>query len=316
MKLLDLGVGERAGAFHITQIFARCAAWRQSNYTGIVSALMAKRIGFVDYKLENFHANVYLKAFRTQLKDRGATVAGCYALDEEDGRTWARKNEVTYFAEPAQLNAAVDCFMILAPSNPEKHLELCQRVFQFGKPTYVDKTFAPDLATAKTIFDLADKHGVPVQTTSALRYTNVQAHAKGTKVQHMTAWGGGSSFEEYAIHPVEMAISVLGPRVKSLMRRGEGKYSQLLVNFDGDRTATVNVYATEGTPYAAAVTDEKGTKLIEVITAKLFVDTAAAVLDFLESGKPNIDRAESLAIRAILDGAALPTAREKFISLE
>ena len=33
--------------------------------------------------------------------------------------------------------------------------------------------------------------------------------------------------------------------------------------------------------------------------------SAAAVLDFLESGKPNIDRAESLAIRKILDAAAL-----------
>jgi len=273
------------------------------------------RIGFVDYKLENFHANVFLKAYRTQLKERGATVSGCHALDEDEGRAWAKKNDVPYFDDPTQLNGAVDAYMVLAPSNPEKHLELCQRVFQFGKPTYVDKTFAPDLATARTIFDLADKHGVPVQTTSALRYTNVQTHAKGRAVRHMTAWGGGSSFEEYAIHPVEMVISVMGPKVSSLMRRGDGKYSQLLLNFDGERTATVNVYATEGTPYAAAVTDEKGTELIKIETSKLFVDTAAAVLDFLERGKPNIDRAESLAIRRILDGAAKPEAREKFISL-
>lgn len=42
-----------------------------------------------------------------------------------------------------------------------------------------------------------------------------------------------------------------------------------------DRSATVNVYATEGTPFTAAVTDEKGTKLIDVETSRLFVDTAA-----------------------------------------
>ncbi|MGB7158530.1 MAG: Gfo/Idh/MocA family oxidoreductase [Tepidisphaeraceae bacterium] len=281
---------------------------------------MAKRIGFVDYKLDNFHANVFLKAYREQLKDRGATVTGCTSLDEDEGRAWAKKKDVPYFADATQLNEQVDCFMVLAPSNPEKHLELCQRVFQFGKPTYVDKTFAPDLATAQTLFDLADKHNVPVQTTSALRYTNVQAHAKGKTVRHLTAWGGGSSFEEYAIHPVEMAISIMGSRVTSLMRRGEGKYAQLLLNLDtaggdGDRTATLNVYATEGTPYAAAVTDEKGTKLIEVQTSKLFVDTAAAVLDFFEAGKPNIDRAESLTIRRILDTAAKPEARERFVLL-
>ena len=276
---------------------------------------MPKRIGFVDYKLENFHANVFLKAFRNQLKDRGAIVAGCMALEEDEGRAWAKKNDVPYFDDPAALNAAVDCYMVLAPSNPEKHLELCQRVFQFGKPTYVDKTFAPDLATAQTIFDLADKHNVPVQTTSALRYTNVQAHAKGREVRHVAAWGGGSSFEEYAIHPVEMAISVMGPRATALMRRGDATYSQLLINFDGDRTATVHVYATPGTPFAAAVTDGKGTKLIEVETSKLFVDAAGAILDFFEAGKPNIDRAESLAVRRILDAAAKPEAREKFVSL-
>ncbi len=281
---------------------------------------MGTRIGFVDYKLDNFHANVFLKAYREQLKARGATVTGATSLDEDGGRAWAKAKDVPFFADATQLNEQVDCFMVLAPSNPEKHLELCQRVFQFGKPTYVDKTFAPDLATARTLFDLADKHGVAVQTTSALRYTAVQDHARGKRVRHMTAWGGGSSFAEYAIHPVEMVISVMGPRPTSLMRRGDEKYSQLLIGFDGrgdeeGRSATVNVYAAANTPFAAAVTDERGTKLIEVEGSKLFVDTAAAILDFFEAGKSAIDRAESLAVRRILDVAAAPAAREGFMAL-
>ena len=48
-----------------------------------------KRIGFVDLKLENFHANVYLEAIRGELVARGFTIAGCFALDEADGRAWA-----------------------------------------------------------------------------------------------------------------------------------------------------------------------------------------------------------------------------------
>ena len=46
---------------------------------------MNKRIGFVDHKLQNFHANVFLKNFRNELKSRGWTVAGCYSLDADDG---------------------------------------------------------------------------------------------------------------------------------------------------------------------------------------------------------------------------------------
>jgi predicted dehydrogenase len=280
---------------------------------------MPKRIGFVDYKLENFHANVYLKAYRNQLKDRGWTVAGATAQDEDSGRAWAEHNDVPYFKTAALLNENVDCFMILAPSNPELHLQLCEAVFPFGKTTYVDKTFAPDTPTAKKIFALADQHKTAIQTTSALRYTNVQSHVKdrnhGT-IRHMIAWGGGSSFAEYAIHPVELLISCMGAEATSLMRRTDGEhFSQLLVNFSNRRTGVANVYTHGDTPFVASVTTDKQTELLKVDTSKIFLDTAAAVLDLFESAKPNIDRRESLIIRRILDVAADPSALRGFVAL-
>lgn len=278
-----------------------------------------RRIGFVDFQLENFHANVFLGAIRDKLADRGYEVAGCHGTDVANGRAWAEKNRVPFFDTAEALNERVDCFMVLAPSNPETHLELCQRVFPFGKPTYVDKTFAPDLATAQAIYRLADQHGVAVQTSSALRYTNVQAHARasgnGGRVEHIVAWCPGRAFDEYAVHAAEMAVSCMGPDVATLMRRGTDPYSQVLINFADGRTATLNVYTTPGTPYAAAVTTADGTKYVPVETATLFLDTARAILDFFDAGKPAIDRAESLAIRRILDAAQRPEARSGFVSI-
>jgi predicted dehydrogenase len=281
---------------------------------------MPGRIGFVDYKLENFHANVYLKAYRNQLKDRGWTVAGAWAMDQDNGRAWAEHNDVPYFKSATALNEHVDRFMVLAPSNPELHLQLCEAVFPFGKTTYVDKTFAPDLATAKQIFALADQHKTAIQTTSALRYTNVQPHVrdvtKNGAVRHMTTWGGGSSFAEYAIHPVELLISCMGADAQALMRRTDGDhFSQLLINFTDGRTGIANVYTHGDTPFAAAVTTEKHTELLKVDTSKIFLDTAAAVLDLFESNKPNIDRRESLTIRRILDAADDPAALKGFVTL-
>ena len=61
-------------------------------------AIKGRRIGFVDFHLDNFHANVYLGAFRKELKDRGFEVTGCTALQETEGRAWAAKNGVPYFA--------------------------------------------------------------------------------------------------------------------------------------------------------------------------------------------------------------------------
>ena len=277
-----------------------------------------KRIGFVDYRLENFHSNVYLKALAGPLKDRGFTVAGGMEMLAGESRAWAEENGVPYFTDAEALNEAVDYYMVLAPANPEVHLELCEKVFPFGKATYVDKTFAPDLETAERIFALADEHGVPMQTTSALRYTNVQDYVRevgAEKVKHMVTWGGGRLFDEYAIHPVEMAVSCMGAGVERLMRRGTENHSQLLLDLSGGRTAVVNVYTSAKTPYAASVTTDEGTRHLLVEGAEMFPNSAAAIFDLFETGQPNIDRQESLMIRRILDAAGEEAALEGFVNL-
>ncbi len=276
------------------------------------------RIGYVDYKLENFHANVYLKAYRQPLADRNAVVAGCYALDEADGQAWAAKNAVPWFPSPKAMDEHVDAYMILAPSNPELHLQLVKAVAPLGKPIYLDKPSAPDTKTLQRIFALSDKHHAPLQTTSALRYTAIQEKVRQYEpgqVKHIVTWGGGSSFEEYGIHPTELAVSCLGGEVESLMRRVNGNFWQLLVNFSGGRTATIHANIHAATPFSGTIITEKETVHLAPDTSRLFIDTAGAVLDFLQTGKPNIPREESLAVRRILDAAAKPASLKKFIKV-
>jgi len=275
-----------------------------------------RRIGFVDLNLDNYHANVFLQALRGPLESRGFVVAAATGTKVPESRAWAEKNRVPFFENDDALNEAVDYFMVLAPSNPEVHLDLCRRVLRFKKPTYVDKTFAPDYATAQKIFALADEHGTPVQTTSALRYTNVQDEVRKiapSKVEHMITWGGGGSFDEYAIHPLELLISVMGHDATALMRRGTPERTQLLIEFTGGRTGVVNVFPKTNTPFAASFTTEKATRYFEVDASKIFVNNQAAILDFFAAGKPNIDRRESLTIIRLLDAARDPHALKAFI---
>jgi hypothetical protein len=74
-----------------------------------------------------------------------------------------------------------------SPSSPRRSSPL-------AKPDYVDKTFAPSLPRA-AIFELADEHKTPIQTTSALRYTNVQdfvrKHGGTPAVKHMVHGAAG-----------------------------------------------------------------------------------------------------------------------------
>jgi predicted dehydrogenase len=276
------------------------------------------RIGIVDVNVDNFHSNVYLAALRNELKGRGFTVAGCVGMQEEPSRAWAEKNGVPYFRSAAELNRQVDHFLVLAPGNPEVHLTLCRKVFPFGKTTFVDKPFAPSLATARRIFALADKFKVAVQTSSALRYTNFQEYVREVgpaNVRHIVSWGSGTSFDEYAIHPVEIAVSCLGPKAVSLMRRGTENYVQLLINFSEGRTAVVNEQLMGDTPYSAAISTDKLSTFMPVDGPSLFVNATAAILDFFESDKPTIDRAETLMVMRILDVARMRSALKGFVRL-
>ena len=277
-----------------------------------------RRIGFVDDDLDNFHARVTLEAIRGPLKERGFVVSGATALKHEKSRAWAAKNGLEYFETAAALDKAVDVFAILAPSTPGTHEELCGAVFPFGKTTFVDKTFAPDVATADRIFKLADRHKVAIQTSSALRYTAVQkfvAEAGREQVRHVVAWGPGRSYDEYAVHPVEMAVSCLGADARALMRRGKEPESQLLIDFSEGRTAVVNVYNRRKTPYAASITTSKETRYIEVDTKPLFVDAAQAMLAFFAAGKEQVDRRETMAVTRILEASRDPAALERFVKL-
>ncbi len=279
------------------------------------------RIGLVDECLGNFHSDVYLDAIRGPLAERGLTISGATALERDSGRAWAKKNQVPFFEDVDALDSAVDYYMILAPSNPACHLSLCEQVFPHGKTTYVDKTFAPDLATAKKIFQLADHYQVAVQTSSALRYTEVQAVVRKrmlsskSPVCHLAVWGGGTSLEEYAIHPLELAVSCLGAGADALLALGDAEHPHWVLRYGDGHLASIDFNAHAHVPYAAAVTTAQGTEWISVDDSHLFIDAASAILDFFTQGEAQIDRQESLLIRSILDRIQAHGAQGEFVPI-
>ncbi|TWT93417.1 Oxidoreductase family, NAD-binding Rossmann fold [Botrimarina colliarenosi] len=279
--------------------------------------MSAQRIGFVDDDLDNFHANTYLAAFRGPLAERGWEVAGVTAQQAEKGKAWAAEKGLPYFDTIEALAATVDAFAVLAPSTPETHLGLCEAVLPHGKTTFVDKTFAPDAATAERIFALADRHGVAIQTTSALRTTNVQAETAKLRdpLVSLSQWAGGASFGEYGIHPVELAVSCLGPEVQRLVIGGAEHHPTLAIELSGGRMATIDFNAAEHVPFVATLTTDRWSKQVVVDDSKLFVDAAAAILDFFDAGRALVPREETMAVFRVLDAARNPAARRGWVAI-
>ena len=139
-----------------------------------------KTIGIIDYYVSEWHAYKYASILDDACKAVGEEFKIAYAYGEldvspYDGLTtaqWCEKHGAEPCGSIDEVCEKSDYLMILAPSNPETHLRLARAALKYGKPTFIDKTFAPDLETAKKIFAIAEKHGTPFFSSSALRYAS------------------------------------------------------------------------------------------------------------------------------------------------
>ncbi len=261
-----------------------------------------KSIAFIDHDIANWHANTFARLIGES--GRGFRLGGIFATRKDNAGEWAEKHGVPLVDSIADLKDLADFVMILAPSNPETHLELCREAFRFGKPTYVDKTFAPNAATAEEIFRLADEAGVPIQSTSVLRYTAVQEFCSASpenRPDFVSTWGGGTDFHEYIIHQAEMAVSLLGPDYESLRVERLAHLTRVDLAFGGNRAASMHMVAPCEIAFSATVSNTQKTASFVVDDGRLFVDGMSAILDFFTQGRPLIDRGETLAIMRILD---------------
>ncbi len=260
------------------------------------------RIAFVDHDIENFHANVFSRLL-TEL-DTPFRLSAIYANRKDNAKAWAEERSVIAVDQIADLRDLADVMMVLAPSNPETHEALCREAFALGKTTYVDKTFAPDLATARRLFELADAHGIAVQTSSVLRYTEVQAYCAArpeSRPQHLSTWASGGKFEEYIIHPLEHVISVMGPEVEGMRRETLAGFERITLLFSGGRAATIQMYVGHGTPFFTVVSDERETAPIAIDGSKIFENGLRGILDFFRDPATAIDRRETLAILELVE---------------
>ena len=219
-----------------------------------------KKIGIIDYFIDEWHSNTYLGLFEKASKELGVDykVTYAYAEVEQPGKMltddWCAKNNVTRCYSIEELCEKSDNILILAPANPETHLRYAEAALKYGKTTYIDKTFAPDLETAKAIFAVAEKYNTKIFTSSALRYA--EEIADYTDVKNVMIKGGGRSLEEYIIHQIEMAVKLTkGAKPEYLHVFNGAKQTTIAVKFAG-KTATMQ-YSNSGWGFSVDVETDK-----------------------------------------------------------
>ena len=268
-----------------------------------------KKIGFVDYFISEWHANNYPAWIKSCAEEMGLDyeLAYCWAeIDTSpvDGVTtdqWCEKFGVEKCATVDELCEKSDVIVVLSPKNPETHLRYAEAVLKYGKRTYIDKTFAPDLETAKKIFEIGKQYGAPFFSSSALRYAIELDEAEPRQIM---AQGSGSNFPEYFIHLAEMVVKKMGVGITSVKADACGNQWIITANYPDDRHA-VMVWGT-GLPYSVFMSVQDS-NVYRPIKSEFFIGLIKDMLNFFETGELSFDGEETLEVIKLRELAVAAT---------
>ncbi|MBE6787099.1 MAG: hypothetical protein E7537_01990 [Ruminococcaceae bacterium] len=265
-----------------------------------------KKIGFVDFYISEWHANNYPAWFKEANEKLGLDYEVAYFWAEQDispvdnvsSSEWAEKMGIKQLDTLEELCEKSDVIVLLAPSTPEKHLPYAEVVLSYGKRTYIDKTFAPNLKEAQKIFDIAKKYNTPFFTTSALRYA--EELKEFTDVKNLVITGGGRLFEEYLIHNAEMAVALLKKRIVKVKTEKMGK--QYFCRALTDEGNEIGIVFSQGLGYSITAENSKGELLHKDITSSFFLNLISDMLKFFEDGKTPFDNNETIEVMRLRAG--------------
>jgi len=277
-----------------------------------------KTIGFVDYYLDEWHANMYPNWIRTASQGAWDVTLAWEEIAKPGGKgidTWCAEQGVRKAGSIAQVVSECDAIVVLSPDNMEHHERLADLPLRSGKPVYIDKTFAPTLAGARRMFAKARKHGTPLCSSSALRFSpDLRATRRetiGTEQVRLVVSRGCNDFrKQYAVHTAETLVALLGTGARRVMQVGTPATPVVAVDYGGDRRGVMELNAPcfqLFVEYGAA-----GKSAVVDVTQDFWNGSDGFVpnlLRFFETGALLAPEGETLEIMALLEASTKAVAK-------
>lgn len=261
-----------------------------------------KKVGFIDYYLDEWHANNYPTYIR---EISGGELAVCSAYAKIDspigGMTsvqWSEKYGIPLRATQEEVIEESDVLIVLSPDNPEMHEELCQKALASGKLVYVDKTFAPTKAAAERIFANADAHGTKCYSSSALRFAPEIDELQQHEIDALYSEGPGE-FEMYIIHQIEPVVRLMGVPAEKVLYTGTRDHPAATVCFADGRLWHLSMRNDKGFSFRHTAVDKDNRSFSMTVSSDYFAEFMKTLVHFFESGEIPVDHEQTLQVIAI-----------------
>ena len=200
----------------------------------------------------------------------------------------------------------VDAVMIESVDG-RPHLAQAKIVIAAGKPLYIDKPLGGTLKDALEIIDLAEKAGVPLFTSSSLRFAKTTQAVRGgsigkvlsaetTSPAHLEATHPDLYW--YGVHGCESLFTVMGTGCESVERRttADGKI-EVVGQWKGGRQGIFR----ESNTYGGTARGEKGEAPIGAFDG--YAPLVVEIVKFFQTKKSPVDIAETKELFAFMEAA-------------
>lgn len=213
----------------------------------------------------------------------------------------------------AAVCAEVDAVLIESVDG-RPHLEQARQVIAAKKPLYIDKPVAGTLRDALEIYRLAEAAGVPIFSSSSLRFAkSTQAVRNGSIGKVLSAETSSPAHLEehhpdlfwYGVHGCESLFTVMGTGCESVERRKtpDGKI-EVVGRWKGGRTGTFR----EGSGYSGQARGEKGEAAVGNFDG--YAPLVVEIVRFFQTKKAPVSPEETIELFAFMEAADESKRRE------
>jgi hypothetical protein len=189
------------------------------------------------------------------------------------------------------------------------HLDQFREASVCGKPVFIEKPLAFTLSDVREIARIAASRKVPWFSSSALRFGPAQA-LRSPDIIGAFVWGPGM-FEQYqqldlswyAIHPIEMLFTLMGPGVQWVTRTYSPDADVVTGIWRDGRIGTVRAIRPSSSYSAIAF---RGNNKEPIIFSQIEVNYAPLlreIVKFMQTGIPPVSNQETLEIYSFMDAA-------------
>ena len=199
-----------------------------------------KRIGLIDYYINEWHALNYPSFLKNVKGDEDIEITDFYAeIDHPDlsSDEYEKRYGVHKCSSLEELCNKCDYLMVLYPDNPERKFEVIKKVIPYKKPVFVDKTFMNSFKEAKQTFELAKQYQTPLFTSSSLRYADEVVALEAT--DSLLVIAPSVHLSDYWIHPLEIVVSKMGSGALRAKLSKSGVHHMLNIEYPNNKNALI-----------------------------------------------------------------------------